>query len=155
LSVVGLPAEAISQIEATDIANLDSATEISIVLPIRAPGDGLIAEFDLVGGQVVERQQPLFEIHDPARMWVRAYLFEQDAQGVKTGQAAQVTLASDPTFRAAGKVDRVSPELVSGNRALSIWIELDNPKRQLKEDMSAVAAIRTGKPASRLADKTE
>jgi Cu(I)/Ag(I) efflux system membrane fusion protein len=155
LSVIGLSAEAVSQIEATDIANLDSAKEISIVLPIRAPGDGLIAEFDSVPGQVVMRQQPLFEIHDPSRMWVRAYLFEQDARYVETGQTAQVTLASDPAFRATGTVDRVSPVLVSGNRALSIWIELDNPNRQLKEDMSAIVTIGTGKPGARLAEEAD
>jgi cobalt-zinc-cadmium efflux system membrane fusion protein len=153
LSVVGLSVEAISQIEKTDLANLDSAQELSSVLPIRAPGDGLIAEFNLVPGQVVERQRSLFEIHDPSKMWVRAYLFEQDAQGVKIGQVVHVTLVADPAFRATGKVDRISPVLVSGNRALSIWIELDNPNRQLKENMSAVVAVRTGKPGARTAEK--
>ncbi len=155
LSVIGLSAKEIGQIEETDIANLDSAGDLSAILPVRAPGDGLIAEFDLVPGQVVDRQRSLFEIHDPSRMWVRAFLFEQDAMGVSPGQSVQVTLVSDPTFGAAGRVDRMSPVLVSGNRALSIWIELDNPSRQLKEHMSAVIAIGTGKPAARLAEKAD
>jgi hypothetical protein len=33
--------------------------------------------------------------------------------------------------------------LFSGNRALSIWTELENPNLQLKEGMSAILAIDT------------
>ena len=80
-------------------------------------------------------------------------MFAANAAGVRLGQSAEVRLASDAEFRAAGKVDRLSPVLVAGNRAASIWIELDNPQGQLKEDMSVVVAIRTGKAPARLAEK--
>jgi cobalt-zinc-cadmium efflux system membrane fusion protein len=155
LSVVGLSTDQIMQVEATDIANPSSTAPVSAVLPIRAPGDGLIAEFQLVPGEVVKGRHALFEIHDPARMWVQAYLFEQDAVGVKTGRTVEVTLVCDPSFRSAGTIDRISPVLVSGNRALTIWIELDNPHQALREDMSAIVAIQTGKPSPRLAETAE
>ncbi len=153
LSLIGLSAKEIDRIEQTDIANLDSPKELTAVLPIRAPGDGLIAQFDIIPGQVVEADRSLFEIHNPSKMWVQAYLFEQDALGIEVGQPVQVSLVADPAFRATGSVDRVNPVLASGSRALSIWIELDNADLRLKEDMSAVVAIRTGKPAARIAER--
>ncbi len=153
LSVMGLSDDQIRQVESTDITDPASAGTVSAVLPIRAPGEGRIAEFDLVPGDVVAGQGTLFEIHNAARMWVQAFLFEQDAVDVQTGQKVEVSLASDPSFHSSGTVDRISPVLVSGNRALSIWIELDNARRALREDMSAIVAIETGKPTGRLAEK--
>jgi multidrug resistance efflux pump len=141
LALVGLSDTEIGAIEETDITG--EPKELTAVLPIRAPVDGLIAEFELAPGRVVTPQSQLFELHNPATVWVQAFLFEQDAIHVKAGQAVQVRLVSDPTFRASGKVDRLNPVLFSGNRALSIWTELENPNLQLKEGMSAILAIDT------------
>lgn len=145
LALVGLSEAEITAIEQTDIA--DSPPELTSVLPIRAPADGLIAEFDLIPGQVVSLQCRLFELHNPTAVWVQAFLFEQDAVRVSAGQAVQVSLVSDPNFRAIGKVERLNPVLLAGNRALSIWTEIDNPNLQLKEGMAAIVTIDTSKSA--------
>jgi cobalt-zinc-cadmium efflux system membrane fusion protein len=120
---------------------LVGASETEAVLPIRAPADGLICEFDLIPGQVVARQDQLFELHNPTKVWARAYLFEQDATRVSAGQAVQIGLASDSTFAASARIDRLDPMLLAGNRALAIWTELDNPNSQLKEGMAATVRI--------------
>lgn len=145
LALVGLSASEIAAIEQTDITG--SPPELTAVLPIRAPADGLIAEFDLVPGQVVSPQSQLFELHNPTKVWVQAFLFEQDAVLVSAGQALEVSLVSDPKFRATGRVERMNPVLLSGNRALSIWTEIDNPGLQLKEGMAAIVTIDTPKIA--------
>jgi RND family efflux transporter MFP subunit len=107
------------------------------VLAIRAPSAGLVSSFDLLPGQVVNRQDLLFELHDPARVWARAYVFEQEVPRVRVGQEVRVRLAADPDFQASAAIDRLDPVLVEGNRALAVWAELDNPDLRLKAGMAA------------------
>jgi RND family efflux transporter MFP subunit len=141
LKLLGLADEAIAAIEESDLAA--SPKDLPAVLPIRAPASGLIGDFELIPGQFVAQETQLFELHNPLKVWVRAFAFEQDAVNIKVGQSVQVRLASDASFRAVGKVDRVDPILVGDNRALSIWTELDNPGLQLKEGMAATVMIET------------
>jgi len=140
LMLVGVSDADLDVIEETDLAA--SPQDLSAVLPIRAPANGLVGEFNLIPGQFVAAKSQLFELHNPSKVWVRAFVFEQDASHVKIGQTVQVGLASDPTFRAPGKVDRLDPMLLGGTRALSIWTELDNPGLKLKEGMAATVTIK-------------
>ena len=146
LTLVGMSESEIAAIEDADLSA--SLEELPAVLPIRAPANGLIGDFDLIPGQFVAQNSQLFELHNPSKVWVRAFVFEQDAIHVNTGQTVDVRLASDPTFRAAGRVDRLDPVLFAGNRALSIWTELDNPGLKLKEGMAATVIIQTSKTNS-------
>jgi RND family efflux transporter MFP subunit len=146
LTLVGLSASEIARLEETDFVT--SPRDVAAVLPIRAAADGLICEFDMIPGQFVKQQGQLFELHNPTKVWIRAFLFEQDARHIRAGQTAGVGLVSDPTFRATGKVDRLDPLLSSGNRVLSIWTELDNPALKLKEGMAAMVTVETPKSDS-------
>lgn len=139
LMLVGVSDSALAKIEETDLAA--SPQDLSAVLPIRAPANGLVGDFNLIPGQFVAAKTQLFELHNPSKVWVRAFVFEQDAGHVKIGQTVQIGLACDPTFRASGKVDRRDPLLLEGTRALSIWTELDNPGLKLKEGMAATLSI--------------
>lgn len=139
LLLVGLSDGELAALEKTDLAG--SPQELSAVLPIRAPAAGLVGDFALIPGQFVTAQSQLFELHNPSKVWVRAFVFEQDASQVRVGQHVQVRLASDPAFRATGKVDRLDPLLLGGTRTLSIWTELDNPGLKLKEGMAATLSI--------------
>ena len=106
LTMVGLSDSEIAAIEDSDISA--SLEDLPAVLPIRAPANGLIGDFDLIPGQFIAQKSQLFELHNPSKVWVRAFVFEQDAIHVRCGQAVEVRLASDPAFRAAGK--RISTE---------------------------------------------
>lgn len=139
LQLVGLSESELKAIEETDLADLPG--DLSAVLPIRAQADGLVGDFDLARGQFVAHNAQLFELHNPQRVWVRAFLFEQDARHIRPGQGVRVGLASDPAFRAVGRIERLDPLLSSGNRALAIWTELDNPGLQLKEGMAAILTL--------------
>jgi len=141
LSVAGLSESEIAAIEKADLTG--TLEDLPAALPIRAPADGLIGDFDLIPGQFVAQKTQLFELHNPSKVWIRAFVFEQDAVHVSTGQAVEVRLASDPKFRMKARVDRLDPLLFAGNRALSIWTELDNPGLKLKEGMAATVTIQT------------
>jgi RND family efflux transporter MFP subunit len=149
LALIGLSETDIARIEGADLTAplSEVASAVRGTVPIRAPASGWIANVDISPGQVVAPNESLFEIHDPMRMWVRAFIHEQDAAAIRLGQEVEVRLSADPEFRAKGTVTRASPILTDGNRVFSVWTEVDNPDRSLKEGMSAGVRIRVGPQA--------
>jgi HlyD family secretion protein len=83
--------------------NLDS-------MQITAPSDGVLVYregYDLDAGEVLESGWPYFEIHQPDRLRVKAYVLEQDAGVVKTGQDAEVVIDAFPDKTYKGSVEWV------------------------------------------------
>ncbi|MEX2113704.1 MAG: efflux RND transporter periplasmic adaptor subunit, partial [Pirellulales bacterium] len=68
LTLVGLTDGEVAALEEMDLAA--SPQDLSAVLLIRAPADGLICDFDLIPGQFVPQQAQLFELHSPRNVWV-------------------------------------------------------------------------------------
>jgi hypothetical protein len=56
--------------------------------PILAPSAGLISVVRVSAGQVIQAQEPLFDIVDPARLWVEAIAFEPAAVAEVSGASA-------------------------------------------------------------------
>ncbi|MBI3465876.1 MAG: efflux RND transporter periplasmic adaptor subunit [Planctomycetes bacterium] len=113
-------------------------------LPVRSPIDGYVVRFDVIPGQVVKAENPLFEIHDMSKVWVRGFVFEKDLAKVRLEQPVRIRLASDPAFLATAKLVRTNYVLSSTERVLSVWAELDNPERKLKDNMLASMTISAG-----------
>ncbi|WP_232479119.1 efflux RND transporter periplasmic adaptor subunit, partial [Roseomonas rosulenta] len=63
--------------------------------PILAPASGVLSVVRVTAGQVVEAREPLFDIVDPARLWVEAIAFDPTAVAEVTGATA-VTSAGQP-----------------------------------------------------------
>ncbi|MHB8915943.1 MAG: efflux RND transporter periplasmic adaptor subunit [Thiobacillus sp.] len=62
---------------------------------LRAPVSGVISQAGVVAGQVVEAREILFEIVDPARLWVEAIAYDTALSGQVSG-AAGVTAGNQP-----------------------------------------------------------
>jgi len=56
--------------------------------PIVAPSAGLISVVRVSAGQVIQAQEPLFDIVDPARLWVEAIAFDPAAVAEISGASA-------------------------------------------------------------------
>lgn len=111
-------------------------------LPLRAPIDGRVVHFDKVLGQVIKAEEPLFEIHDLAHVWIQGFLSEKDLAKVRIDPSnplqARVRLVADPNFVAQGTVQRSGRVFGAENRTLSLWLELDkNPPTPLQHNMLA------------------
>lgn len=65
--------------------------------PIVAPSAGLISVVRVAAGQVIQAQEPLFDIVDPARLWVEAIAF--DPAAVVGASGASAVTASGQTLR--------------------------------------------------------
>lgn len=108
--------------------DLDSLTDkagLLTALPIRAPIDGVVVQFDKLLGHVVRADEPLFEIQDLSRSYIQAFLSEQDAGKVAIGQSARLRFVARPDEVLVGTVARTSPELGDTSRTLPVWIEVN------------------------------
>jgi len=137
LILFGVEPEAIRKLEQTDLTQAGAGAELIQVVPVRAPAGGRIAAFNVVPGQVINRHNTLFEIHDLARVWVKGNVYEKDAPRVQLGQMACVRFAAYPDLEAKGKVVRIAPQMEEKMRVLPVWIEVENPDHLLKDGMLA------------------
>jgi multidrug resistance efflux pump len=146
LAFLGLETKALQKLEQADLTQSASLVDLVQTVPVRAPTAGLIVGFHVVPGQVVHRDEPLFEIHDLSRVWVKGYVYERDASRVEPGQGAHVYFPAYPDLEAVGKVVRISPLMDDNERVLPVWVEVANPEHRLKDGMLARITL-TAKPA--------
>jgi len=128
-------------LDTVDVQRILEGGENVATLPIRAAIDGIVSAVDVVPGQVVAIGQPMFEIDDPAEVWVRGHLFERDMPTVALGQTARITLASDPDFLATAKLVRTNAILAGSDRVLAVWASIENPDQPIKANLSARMAV--------------
>ena len=137
----GLEAEAIEKLKQVDLSESGSLAELFQTLPVRSPAAGQIAGFHVVPGQIVHPDEPMFEIHDLSTVWVKAFIYERDANRVQLGQPARIHFTAYPNSQAHGKVVRISPLMDQRMRVLPVWVEVANPDGRLKSGMLARIAI--------------
>lgn len=122
------------------------------MLPIRAPIDGVVTEFDKVLGHVIRADEPVFEIHDLSQVWVQALISERDLPKIQMGQTARVRLVADPTEAISGTVVRSGRSVGPDDRTLAVWIELtEMPRISVQHNMLARVTVETGIASSLLA----
>jgi cobalt-zinc-cadmium efflux system membrane fusion protein len=121
-------------------------------LPLRAPRDGVLVNFDKFLGQAVKAEEPLFEVQDVTRPWVRAYLSPREVGRVRLGQSARVYLVAEPDFVGEGKVVRSAGVVEGEDRTLSVWVELERqPGRPLRHNLLARLVLTERRPEPTLA----
>jgi RND family efflux transporter MFP subunit len=136
-------------------AQIDAVIESRHILdsiPVRAPIDGVVVQFDRVLGQVIRADEPLFEIHDLSQGWVQAFVGERDSALVQVGQTARIRFVANPEFEAQGTVARIGPVVGTARRTQVAWIELrSQPSVRLQHNMLARVVLTTEQPQPTLA----
>ena len=121
-------------------------------LPVRAPIDGAVVDFDRMLGQVVRADESLFEIHDISQIRVQAFVGERDSALVQLGQKARIRLVAYPDLAAEGTVTRIGPVVGVDSRTQAAWIEFTSPPSvPLQHNMAARVTLTTDRPAPTLA----
>lgn len=121
-------------------------------LPVRAPIDGAVVDFDRMLGQVVRADESLFEIHDISQIRVQAFVGERDSALVQLGQKARIRLVAYPDLSAEGTVTRIGPVVGVDSRTQAAWIEFTSPPSvPLQHNMAARVTLTTDRPAPTLA----
>lgn len=125
-------------------------------LPVLAPIDGVVVDFDKLLGHVVQPDESLFEIHDLSHAWVQGFVSERDLSSVKVGQPVRVRLVADESEVLTGTLVRSSRAVSPVDRTLSVWIELQQmPRVPVQHNMLARITIETGQLSPVLAVRRE
>ncbi len=103
--------------EAATARDLDEARDRFSYTEVKSPLTGIVIGLSVEKGQVVtsgtsglDSGTPLMTVADLSSLLVEAYIEESDVAGVKSGQAARVTVDAFPGLLLAGEVKEVSPQ---------------------------------------------
>jgi RND family efflux transporter MFP subunit len=130
-----IPEEAIRAIE--------ESGEVTKVLTLRAPADGIVVEKNVVEGARIMPGMDLYRLADLSRVWIDAEVFEKDLSLVRNGQHAMVRFEAYPGETFHGAVTYVYPTVSTSTRTGKIRLELPNPELRLKPGMYAEVELQS------------
>jgi Cu(I)/Ag(I) efflux system membrane fusion protein len=108
------------------IERLERSAEVERAVTLLAPTSGFVISKAVFEGQRIEPGSELMTLADLERVWIEAELYENEAAGIRPGQAASVTLSYDPSTQLSGRVALVFPVLNTETRTLKVRLEFEN-----------------------------
>jgi membrane fusion protein, copper/silver efflux system len=102
---------------------------------ITAPADGFIVARNVTAGEKIMRGTELFRIADLRKVWVVADVPPGDADRVKPGMTADVSLAGRIVSERARVSGDVLPQFDPATQSSKIRLDIDNPGFALRPDM--------------------
>ena len=131
-------------ISAIQINQLNKTRKVKQYVKIYAKQNGIIAKLSIREGMFVTPQKLVMSLVDLSSVWLLAEVFEIQADWVRVGQSAEVTLAYLPGREWEGKVEYIYPSLDPKTRTLKVRLRFDNKDESLKPNMFAKVAIYGG-----------
>jgi HlyD family secretion protein len=123
-------------------SRLDTARAIATSGEIASPIDGIILSVEVNSGEAIKKDDTLFVIADPKALEVQANITEEDFPLLAIGQSAELFFDARPDVTIQGKVDRIIPRRIEGDRPrYNIYITLNEVPDGLADGMTADAAI--------------
>lgn len=123
---VGMSAQQIEEIKKT--------REVPIAIRILAPASGFVLSRNVSPGLKFDKGTEWYRIADLSRVWILADVFENDAQYLRPGVRAQITLPEQGKTLTA-RVAEVLPQFDAATRTLKVRLEADNPENVLRPEM--------------------
>jgi Cu(I)/Ag(I) efflux system membrane fusion protein len=103
-------------------------------IDIVAPADGFILARSVSPGLHFERAMEFYRIADLSKVWIVAQMFENEAQDVRPGAVARVSLPGKQKAITA-RVTDILPQVDPNTRTLELRLEADNPGFALRPEM--------------------
>jgi Cu(I)/Ag(I) efflux system membrane fusion protein len=101
---------------------------------VRAPASGFVIARNVYAGQRLERGAEIYRIADLGRVWILADTFDGEAESLRPGALAKVTVPhGEHSFEA--RVSGVPPQFDPVSRSLKVRLEVVNPGYRLRPDM--------------------
>jgi membrane fusion protein, macrolide-specific efflux system len=123
-------------------ATFDAAKAVLESLEIKAPFDGIVFDVSAQAGQTYPAETVLFAIGDPKALEVIANVTEEDYPLISPGQRVEVFFDARPDVTVQGKVERLIPQRIEGDRPLyNIYISLNEVPDGLADGMTSDTAI--------------
>lgn len=113
-------------------------------LAIFSPVSGYVVQKSALQGMKVQPGEKLFDLVDTSTVWVVSDIYEHELASIRTGQKAEITVASMPGKVFSAAIEYVSPILAGETRTAKIRFTLDNRAGDLKPQMFANVEIKIG-----------
>jgi Cu(I)/Ag(I) efflux system membrane fusion protein len=113
----------------------------SQTVDVKAIGNGIVATLNVREGGYLSPSQSVISAGPIDEVWVDAEVFERQAEWIKAGSEAVMSLDAIPGKEWRGSVDYVYPILDPATRTLRVRLKFDNPNFQLKPNMFANIAL--------------
>ena len=142
LRLLGVPDE--------EIARLDRERAPSSQIALRSPVTGTVLERNVVEGQYVGADTPLFTVADLSRVWILVDLYEMDLGRVRVGDRARFTADGLPGRSFEAAIDFIYPTVSSETRTLKARLSLANPEGLLRPGMYGQVSVSSRRGGSSL-----
>jgi cobalt-zinc-cadmium efflux system membrane fusion protein len=125
------------------IETLSQKPQDQVLMEVRAPFAGEIAERMAVRGAMAEAGKPMFTLVDLATVWAMLQVPEAALPRLRTGQTVELRVASMPEKVFTGQLTWIGPAVDERTRMARARAEFANPNHLLKDKMFAAARILT------------
>jgi multidrug efflux pump subunit AcrA (membrane-fusion protein) len=127
-------------------AKYDAAKAVLESLQIRSPMKGIVFAVSAEAGQTYQAETSLLTIGDPRALEVIANVTEEDYPLISVGQRAEIYFDARPEVTVQGKIERIIPQRIEGDRPLyNIYISLNEVPDGLADGMTSDTAITIAK----------
>lgn len=123
------------------ITALKKTREVSRILHIHSPAEGIVVNVGARDGQFVTPQSELYMIADLSTVWVFVDIFEEELPWVSVGDEAEMRLTAVPGAILRGDLTYIYPYADRKTRTIKARLEFDNSDLLLKPDMFAEITI--------------
>jgi membrane fusion protein, copper/silver efflux system len=118
----------------TEIAEVERTQKAVESIVLYAPATGYVMTRNAFPGQRVTGETELYTLVDLSGVWVMADVFEVDAQRVRLGQSAHVSIPGTGGSTVA-RVSNIQPQIDPSTRTMKVRLDLANPRMQLRPDL--------------------
>ena len=138
-ALVGAAVERLRQwgVPPSEIARLESSTQVQEELEVTSPVTGHIIEREALPNKFVQPDTRLYTVADLSTLWVMAQVFQSDLGRIRAGAAATVTVDADSGQSFSGRVDFIYPDVDLATRTTRVRLVLPNPGLKLTPGMFA------------------
>jgi RND family efflux transporter MFP subunit len=116
-------------------------------ITLYSPASGYVMERKAFPQLKVTPETDLYTITDLSHVWVVADVFEYEAQNIRLGERAAVSLQSMPGKTLTARIDNILPGVDPATRTLKVRLDVPNPGMLLKPEMYADVDFRVKIPA--------
>jgi RND family efflux transporter MFP subunit len=124
------------------IADLERTRKPSKAIVLYSTASGFVITRNAYERQRIMPETELYSMANLSTIWAIAEIYEFEAQLVRIGQAAAMTLEAFPGRVFRGKITYIYPQLDDTTRTLKVRLEFANPDFVLKPDMYANVELR-------------
>lgn len=132
-------------LDAQTLRELEDLNQPLLVVPIRAPKDGVVIGIDAREGSFVVPEGPVLTLASLDEVWLDIVLFEDQLATVKAGDQLTASFPALGGLSIAGELAWASPLLDETTRTAQARLQLSNGDERLRPGMYADVAIETQK----------